>query len=454
MKKAVTIIVFIIFAFVCKSQNEVTLDSLIVKYYHLANTSKDSNLYKEKFFKIFPDNFQLFDSIYGYTELDNGDAFFSPLYSVSCEHIDRFYATIDVVDATVFYKKIINISQNGHWESDGVNCFNHSLRELLLNNTEHFLKILGSYTDIKIKSFWHFFYIAIYYDHPLEIKFQKEVFEKIKKLKEKRILTLMKEQYEHDYNEYLKHKNVHSVSTSDFFSQIKSYDLSKILMTDTFMADEAIDFDGSISSESTRMIERAEILGFIDENYQRFQIHFISIIQNPLNEYEYFAYGKTKVEENICSFQGIIKITKSQLYTECIIPFYKQGFVESEVTLYEDSKQSSTGFFSGKLTTHFVIDDKGAFRYDALSFSSDVFSNNQFIGTWTSYKTKLAKKCNWGDYRIPESGNLDIGAGYFSVDDKYVKNGWENYKLAWGSSEITPAVRIKARQKEKEQWWK
>jgi hypothetical protein len=42
-------------------------------------------------------------------------------------------------------------------------------------------------------------------------------------------------------------------------------------------------------------------LGFIGENYQRFHIHFISIIQNPLNPYEYFAYGKTKVIRFISS---------------------------------------------------------------------------------------------------------------------------------------------------------
>nr|MBP6410083.1 hypothetical protein [Pseudarcicella sp.] len=68
---------------------------------------------------------------------------------------------------------------------------------------------------------------------------------------------------------------------------------------------------------------------------------------------------------------------------------------------------------------------------DAISFNSDGFFNNQFIGSWTSYKTNTSKKCNWGDYRIPESGNLDVGAGEFSVDEKYLKNGWKNYSQAF-----------------------
>ncbi|WP_260390444.1 hypothetical protein [Riemerella anatipestifer] len=68
-----------------------------------------------------------------------------------------------------------------------------------------------------------------------------------------------------------------------------------------------------------------------------------------------------------------------------------------------------------------MIDNKGQFRYDALNFFSDGFSNNQFVGSWTSYKTNITKRCNWGDYRIPESGDLDIGVGEFSVKDKYLK---------------------------------
>ena len=36
---------------------------------------------------------------------------------------------------------------------------------------------------------------------------------------------------------------------------------------------------------------------------------------------------------------------------------------------------------------------------------------------------------------------------------KYINNGWENYKLAWGTYPETSKV-IKARQIENEQWWK
>ncbi len=88
-----------------------------------------------------------------------------------------------------------------------------------------------------------------------------------------------------------------------------------------------------------------------------------------------------------------------------------------------------------------------------MSFIADGFSNNQFTGSWTSYKTNASKKCNWGDYRIPECGDLDIGAGEFIVNEKYIKNGWTSYMLenkVPNGANINPKVDKKVVKKE---WW-
>lgn len=231
-------------------------------------------------------------------------------------------------------------------------------------------------------------------------------------------------------------------TTTDFFDRVKNYDLSKVLTADSFLDEESKD-----------KIERTEILGFIGDDFQRFYIHFVSIIQNPTNPYEYLVYGKSKVKETICSFQGTIAIRQAKLYTSVDIPTYKQGFAICDVVLYEDKKQTSTGFFKGQLKSEFLIDDKKQFRYDAISFMADGYSNNQFIGNWTSYKTTASKKCHWGDYRIPQCGDLDIGAGEFSANDNYLKNGWTNYRLAWATYPETTEVK-QAREKEKEEWWR
>lgn len=215
-------------------------------------------------------------------------------------------------------------------------------------------------------------------------------------------------------------------------------------------ADSILTEDGEDGKET---FERPEILGFIGGDYQRFYIHFVSVIQNPTNTYEYLVYGKTKVKESICSFQGTITIRHSRIYKSGEMPTYKQGFAICEVILYEDRKQPSTGLIKGTLKSKFLIDNKGKFRYDALMYIADGFSNNQFIGSWTSYKTNNYKKCNWGDYRIPECGDLDIGAGEFGVDEKHLKNGWINYKLAKEIHSETKEIK-QARQRENEQWWK
>lgn len=234
-------------------------------------------------------------------------------------------------------------------------------------------------------------------------------------------------------------------TTTTFYGQIKNYDLSAIIIADSFLAEDRED--------GKDKIKRAEILGFIGDDYQRLFIHFISVIQNPTNPYEYLVFGKTMVKENICLFQGTITVKQAVIYNSRDISTYKQGFAVCDVVLYEDKKQTSTGFFKGSLTSKFVIDNKEKFRYDAIMFVSDRFSNNQFIGSWTSYKTNKTKKCNWGDYRIPESGDLDIGAGEFSVNGKYVKNGWLSYSLesmAPNNAIVKPKVDKKAKSKK---WW-
>jgi hypothetical protein len=74
------------------------------------------------------------------------------------------------------------------------------------------------------------------------------------------------------------------------------------------------------------------------------------------------------------------------------------------------------------------LDKRNTIYYSTLEDNADSYCNNQCTGSWKSYKTGAVKKCNWGDYRIPDSKGLDIGAGVFYVDDKYIKFGWKSYR--------------------------
>ncbi len=231
--------------------------------------------------------------------------------------------------------------------------------------------------------------------------------------------------------------------TTDFYSQIKNFNLVSIFSPDSFLT-EGPEVD-------KQKVKRAEPFGFIDTNYTRFYIHFISAIKNKNNSYEYNITGKTKVKNNICDFRGRITFEKAKLYIDPEFPEIKQGFALGQILFYEDSTQTGSGFIKGKLKTFFYLDKKGKLKYNSLMWDADGFSNNQYVCTWTSYKTRKSKKCNWGDYRIPESGDFDIGAGEFSPADKYLKNGWQSYRDAYFRD--PDKKNDKALQEEEKKWW-
>lgn len=238
------------------------------------------------------------------------------------------------------------------------------------------------------------------------------------------------------------HVSAQEGQATDFSDEIGIYDLSNVWVAESF-------FD--IGEDST-ILERPEPIGFIGDNYQRFYIHFISAIKVPGKQNEYLVYGKTRVKGNICSFQGSIRVKKAEVYNQYLTKGYYSGIATCTVNLYEDSKQAHSGMIKGTLKTGFMLNGQGYFGYDGLGSIADGFCNNQFTGTWVDYKTWGVKKCHWGDYRIPDCGDLDIGAEEFSVADKYEKNGWENYYKAWGDPD-DPIVK-KARKEEEREWWK
>jgi len=237
----------------------------------------------------------------------------------------------------------------------------------------------------------------------------------------------------------------------DFYEDIRKYDLSILWTPGTsmyFRGEAGEEFEPDQTNE---VYERPEPVGYIGDNYQRFRIHFISVIQNKDNLHEYMVYGKTKVRNNICSFQGVIKVEKASIVITSEETSYKEGQVSGSYLFYEDSKQSGTGILKGTFTSDFVIDEKDSLHYNALSLVSDSYCNNQFKGNWQSYKNSISKKCNWGDFRVPERGDLDVGAGEFSVNPIYYKNGWETYTTELTQS--TPQGE-EMRRKESIQWWK
>ncbi len=242
---------------------------------------------------------------------------------------------------------------------------------------------------------------------------------------------------------FTKGKSAYSQKTAstNYYASLKIPDASQVWYNNTDQPES----DGSPAA-------LPEPLGFIGDNYQRFYIHFISVKKSTANPYQYIVTGKTKVKENICLFSGTINIVKASLFKKQVGEKYKLGFAECTILFYEDSMQKFAGFFKGKLTSKFYLDERNQLFYDDLEVGADGYYNNQCEAVWTSYTTRKTKKCNWGDYRIPQSKALDSGDGEFAVNKKYDLFGWKNYRIAWSDDPWVKGTG-QAREAENKHWW-
>jgi hypothetical protein len=195
----------------------------------------------------------------------------------------------------------------------------------------------------------------------------------------------------------------------------------------------------------------AQVFGFIGDNYQRIRIKLISVIKNKHNPSQYFVYGKSMVKENVCEFQGTITITNVFNSKDPETAGIKNGKVVGEYLFLENPSQKHVGQFKGVFSSDWYIDKDGSLKYNDLNDVADGFSNNEFVGTWTSYSGTLTKICNWGDGRIPMSGDLDVGTGEFVPSQKYAVNGWTSYLDAFGGG--NKAKTEEGRKMEQAEWW-
>jgi len=197
--------------------------------------------------------------------------------------------------------------------------------------------------------------------------------------------------------------------------------------------------------------ESNNIYGFIGNNYQRLQIKILKIKQDDNNKTLYHIFGKDKVNERVTDFKGTFKVISAFKTKDMEKEGKDTGILIGEYILYENKNKPKSGFFKGRFITYWYKDDKGKIFYDDICAIVDDFSNNQFVGIWKSYKDKVGKKCNWGDYRIPDSEEFDNGACEFCPDEKYEIYGWKNYNDAYFRQNENSQ---KAKQIELEEWWK
>ncbi len=185
---------------------------------------------------------------------------------------------------------------------------------------------------------------------------------------------------------------------------------------------------------SDLLIPASDFIGFIGSDYQRLYIKLTSVVQDKDNKKIYHVRGSSKVKENEMDFEGEINV----LEIDVIAPHYEiddrfkndgiktQGILFAKYELREDSNQKASGRFVGNMMLRWLVDKDNELQYDV--FDGDGSNNNQYSGKWISYKTRAAKVANWGEGRIPNSGDLDYSADGFWPNEKYKSKGWENYE--------------------------
>ena len=188
---------------------------------------------------------------------------------------------------------------------------------------------------------------------------------------------------------------------------------------------------------SDLLIPKRQVLGYIGANYRRIKVTFSSVSRSATRPDVYYVTGSTAVSNNKCDFQGAITVEQVREFKQLhygVDDMYKdqgiksQGILVGRYVLTENPSQSHVGTFEGVMTLWWYLDRNGSVQYDNLESHSDRFRNNQYVGTWTEYGKQKGKPCNWGEYRIPFSDDLDIGAGEFSVNPKYYDVGWDEFR--------------------------
>ncbi|MFW5645265.1 MAG: hypothetical protein ACOCZL_05080, partial [Bacteroidota bacterium] len=121
-------------------------------------------------------------------------------------------------------------------------------------------------------------------------------------------------------------------------------------------------------------------IGYIGEEFQRLEVRFLSVIKNFDNPYEYFIYGKTRVENVICEFQGSLLISETGYIQEDEHSEFERAYISGNFVLFEDQVCRHSGIFRGKFLTGIYHDDQGNIYYDDLDRDEDDYINNEFFG--------------------------------------------------------------------------
>ncbi|MCR4858425.1 MAG: hypothetical protein K5890_09555 [Bacteroidales bacterium] len=227
--------------------------------------------------------------------------------------------------------------------------------------------------------------------------------------------------------------------TTVTMEELRNTDLSRVIMPDSILTDP----DYCSSKEEFVFIEKAfdpylfEPIGYRGKDFQRFYIHYDSV--RFMGNGVYKVEGRTRYSDTIRLFSGTITLDSMCLYKEEYLPSTGEFGKMYGQYQFDEDEFSGGGVLTGKMSINFAKIN-GRFYYDAFMIVADGYDNRQYEGVWTSKDLKRLEKCNWGDFRIPDSQGLDIGAGEFSPVDEHSDHGWQVYTYGWAENDSLQSI--------------
>ena len=211
--------------------------------------------------------------------------------------------------------------------------------------------------------------------------------------------------------------------------EIRHTDLSKVILPDTILVEFEYDSEKKEYIFNEKAFEQRwfEPIGYRGSDFQRLYIHYDTVYHKGNGRYA--VEGRTRYRDTIRFFSGTITLDSLRMWTDEYLPESGEfGELYGHYLFYED-EFSGGGTFSGNMRIGFAKVN-GRFYYDAFNIIADGYENRQYEGTWTA-KNLQTEKCNWGDFRIPDSRDLDMGAGEFSPAEEYLDKGWKIHTFSW-----------------------
>ena len=147
-------------------RNESNIDTVSTTERDVLINSKDAltnkadllvKFFREKdyinFFNIFPDNFDDFIDIYGFSEENS-----SNLYDEAYSHIVFLFEGGDNIESHLFKEKIYGITQFSSWDADAYNYLCDNTEISIVSDFDNWIEYLNKKPDSCNYMFWHFIY--------------------------------------------------------------------------------------------------------------------------------------------------------------------------------------------------------------------------------------------------------------------------------------------------------